>query len=164
MAETKVIQLVDNMDGLTGALEFMRKNYVLVGIPQKETSREGEPVTNAELLFIHSNGSPINNIPARPVIEPAIMDDSDRLADMLKTAARIYLTGNESGALAQLELTGTQAQNVSRAWFTNPKNNWPENTEAVKEQKRKKNATEPRPLIDTDELRRSIIYVVVNEG
>ena len=30
------------------------------------------PISNAELLFIFSNGSPLHGQPARPVIEPAI--------------------------------------------------------------------------------------------
>jgi hypothetical protein len=35
-----------------------------------------QDVTNAELLFIHTKGSPLKHIPARPVIEPAIENDN----------------------------------------------------------------------------------------
>lgn len=146
------------------AIDFMRNNEVYIGIQQDETTRKGEPVTNAELLFIHTNGSPARNIPARPVIEPAIEDDGDRLSQMMKKAAQHVFAGEEEQALAQLKKTGMRGQNVSRAWFTNDKNGWPPNAPSVAEEKRKKGATDPRPLIDTGELRKSITYFVKTKG
>ena len=68
---------VDEMSKLKKGLEWMRDNTLLVGIPDsgERKSKKGKKskVTNAELLFIHTNGSPVNNIPKRPVIEPAII-------------------------------------------------------------------------------------------
>lgn len=159
-----VVNSADNMGQLLKGLKFTKNNYVLVGIPQKKTKRKGEPITNAELLFIHTNGSPINNVPARPVIEPAIKEDKDRLSKMLKVAAVEAMNGEEEKAVQQLQLTGMRAQNVCRAWFVNAKNNWPPNSPSVTARKRKKGSTAPRPLIDTGELRKSITYVVVKNG
>lgn len=159
-----VVEAANNMKRLTKTLRFMKENYVLIGIPQKKTKREGEPVTNAELLFIHTYGSPINNIPARPVIEPAIKDDKERLSKMLKRSAVLSLEGKEEEAVEQLKLMGMRGQNISRAWFTSPKNGWPPNSPSVAAAKRKKGSTNPMPLIDTGELRKSIIYVVVKKG
>lgn len=159
-----VVEAANNMKRLTKTLRFMKENYVLIGIPQKKTKREGEPVTNAELLFIHTYGSPINNIPARPVIEPAIKDDKERLSKMLKRSAVFSLEGKEEEAVEQLKLTGMRGQNISRAWFTSPKNGWPPNSPSVAAAKRKKGSTNPMPLIYTGELRKSIIYVVVKKG
>lgn len=160
----EIVEAANNMKRLTRTLKFMKENYVMVGIPQKKSRRPGEPVTNAELLFIHSFGSPINNVPARPVIEPAIKDDKDRLSKMLKRSATLSLEGKEEEAVEQLKLTGMRGQNISRAWFTSPKNGWPPNSPSVAAAKRKKGSTEPKPLIDTGELRKSIIYVVVKKG
>ena len=83
----EIITSVDKIGKIAKAMNFMMGNEVYVGISDETTTREkGEPVTNAELMFIHTNGSPINNIPARPVIEPAIEDDKDRLASMMEGA------------------------------------------------------------------------------
>lgn len=158
-----IVESANKMNNLTRTLKFLRDNYVMVGIPQKKTSRKGEPITNAELLYIHTHGSPINNIPARPVVEPALADDRDRLSKMLKKSALLSLEGKEEEAIEQLKLTGMRGQNVARAWFNNPNNNWPPNSPSVEAAKRKKGSTDPKPLIDTGELRKSITYVLVKK-
>ena len=159
-----IVKAVDKVGKLIKGINYTKDNYLLIGIPQKKTTRENEAITNAELLFIHTNGSPINNVPARPVIEPALEDDMERLTSMLKDFANEAIEGNFEEAQKQLERTGMRAQNVCRNWFTNADNNWPENAPSVRERKIKKGSTEPRPLIDTGELRKSIIYVVVKDG
>lgn len=159
-----IVKAVDKVGKLIKGINYTKDNYLLIGIPQKKTTREDEAITNAELLFIHTNGSPINNVPARPVIEPALEDDMERLTSMLKDFANEAIEGNFEEAQKQLERTGMRAQNVCRNWFTNADNNWPENAPSVRERKIKKGSTEPRPLIDTGELRKSIIYVVVKDG
>lgn len=164
MALVEIKEAADEYKRLAKALRFAKENYVLIGIPQKKTHREKEAVTNAELLFIHTKGSPINNIPARPVIEPAIADDKERLGSMLKKMMTLAMEGKYEEATQQLKRVGMRGQNISRAWFTNPKNNWPPNSSAVEKAKRKKGATEPKPLIDTGELRKSITYVLVSKG
>ena len=145
------------------AMKFMKDNSVYVGIPQKEASRKEEGVTNAELLFIHTNGSPKNNIPARPVIEPAIKNDRERLNTMMKKASKFAFEGNKQEAIRQLKLVGMRGQNVSRAWFVNPDNGWASNSPGVYRRKLAKGSTDPKPLIDTGELRKSITYVVVTK-
>ena len=159
-----IVKAADKVGKLIKGINYTKDNYLLIGIPQKKTTREDEAITNAELLFIHTNGSPINNVPARPVIEPALEDDMERLTSMLKDFANEAIEGNFEEAQKQLEKTGMRAQNVCRNWFTNADNNWPENAPSVRERKIKKGSTEPRPLIDTGELRKSIIYVVVKDG
>lgn len=159
-----IVKAVDKVGKLIKGINYTKDNYLLIGIPQKKTTREDEAITNAELLFIHTNGSPINNVPARPVIEPALEDDMERLTSMLKDFANEAIKGNFEEAQKQLEKTGMRAQNVCRNWFTNADNNWPENAPSVRERKIKKGSTEPKPLIDTGELRKSIIYVVVKDG
>ena len=151
------------------ALQFLKDTPVYVGVPENKTVRrkeDGEKVaiTNAELMFIHTNGSPRNNIPARPVIEPAIEDDKERISKMFKDAGQTMINQGKDAAMKKLKLIGMRAQNVCRAWFVNPKNNWPPNSPATIAAKRAKGATKPRPLIDTGQLRRSIIYFVETKG
>ena len=61
----KFTQKMSNVYIAKKAYEFLVSHDVLVGIPQETSPREGEDVTNAELLFIHTNGSPIRNIRPR---------------------------------------------------------------------------------------------------
>lgn len=162
-----IVEESRNYNKLKKTLKFMKENEVYVGIPDDTTVREEDrtgEVTNAELLFIHTNGSPINNIPPRPVIEPAIRNDKERLSGMMKKAAQLAFTGRFDEAVNQLRKVGMRGQNVSRAWFVNPENGWPPNSPSVQAAKRAKGADDPKPLIDTGELRKSITYFVKTKG
>lgn len=160
----KIKEVTNNASKQLEAIEFIKNNGVYVGVQQKDATREGDDVTNAELLFIHTNGSPAQNIPARPVIEPAIHDDRERLGTMMKKAAEYVFDGKYSEALRQLELVGMRGQKVSRDWFHNPKNHWAPNAQSVIAEKIKKGSDDPRPLIDTNELHKSITYFVKRGG
>ena len=151
---------------------------VYVGIPQEKSSRQqvahvatktgalrtkrlkamDANITNAELMYIHTNGSTLRGIPARPVIEPAIFDDKANIAAELKTAAEGALAGNKSQMMTGLNRAGMEGQNAARGWFVNPKNNWAPNTPATIEVK-----GSSKPLIDSGQLRKSIIYVIGEE-
>lgn len=158
-------------------LKTLEKHAVYVGIPEDKTSRKGGEMNNPTLLYIHTHGSPVKNIPERPVIEPAIEDkeNASRLNKLLLNAAKEGIKGNEQGFLIQLGRVGMAAQNMCRDWFTNPKNGWPPNQPATikgklrKMSKKKKESAllameqgevVDRPLIDTGQLRKSITYVV----
>ena len=136
-------------------LAKMASHEVLVGMPQAKASRRGQQVNNAELMFIHTNGSPLRGIPARPVIEPAIEDAKGKINRELKEAVLAAGNGDNAKAMVYLKRTGMVAQNACRGWFTNPKNKWAPNSPFTI--KRKKSS---RPLIDTGALRQSIIYIV----
>lgn len=168
---------VPRKDDMLEAIDFLKDLSLYVGVADGvptdagEDSNErpdadptGEPVTNADLLFIHTKGSKIRNIPPRPVIEPAIENDRERLNQMLTKAIDLAFAGNFDDALQQLKLTGMRAQNVCRDWFYNPANKWPPNSLATQLRKRKKGSTDPRPLIDTNELNKSITYFVDYKG
>ena len=139
------------------SLDAIGRMEVLVGIPQERTGRRGDKITNAALMFIHTNGSPLRNIPARPVIEPAIAADGNKqiIAGELGQAAKQQLEQNPQQALTFLRRAGTAGSNASKAWFTDSRNNWaPNSPETI----RRKGSN--RPLIDTGALRRSITWVI----
>lgn len=160
----EVKTVTDNFSKQLQALDFINNNEVYVGIQQKDTTRDKDEVTNAELLFIHTNGSPKRNIPARPVIEPAIKDSSEQLSKIMLRVAKYALDGNFSEAMRQLHIAGTRGRDVSKLWFTSPKNHWAPNVPSVIAEKIKKGATDPKPLIDTGELRNAISYFVKTKG
>lgn len=137
------------------AAKFMQKNQAMVGIPQESSSRSGS-VSNAEFLYIHTNGSPANGIPARPVIEPAIekTDVMEKIADELKAAAVAALDGNTAKAKQHLERAGLYGENAAKEQFTG-ENGWPANKASTIRAK-----GSDKPLIDTGALRSAITHVV----
>lgn len=115
-------------------------------------------INNAQLLFIHTNGSPLKSIPARPVLEPAIMDPPTRalIEEELGKAAEAALTYKDPESF--LKRAGLIAENAARAWFTNPKNNWVPNKPSTIRAK-----GSSRPLIDTAEMRKAITSLVLED-
>lgn len=174
---------------LKEVLGVLEKKSVYVGIPKANTARPEEGMTNATLLAIHSKGSPVRGLPARPVIEPAIEDPENAamISKELIAAAGKKLKGDEAGYLQGLNAAGLQAQNVCQDWFENPKNGWEplaESTVKAKMHKALKGAERKKamagykeaksedelvtmqshfgviPLVDTNEMRKAITYVV----
>jgi len=123
----------------------------------KDKMGEGKPFGKAYKMYIREKGSPLFRVPLRPIIEPALSDsiNQQRIIAGLTDAAKAALDGDELKCKQKLKITGMRAQNIVRAWFTDPKNNWAPNTPYTIAKK-----GSSRPLIDTAELRKSITYVV----
>lgn len=117
-------------------------------------------VNNAELMFIHTNGSLLRHIPRRPIVEPAIedRDNADAIAAELRLAGEAALGGKDDQVLRQLKLAGQVAENAVKAWFTNPRNGWAPNKPSTIRAK-----GSSRPLIDTGALRQAVRSVVVEQ-
>lgn len=75
--ETK--RMLETIKGLTAM-------SVVVGVTAQTSPRPGGPINNAELAYIHDNGSPINNIPQREFMRPGIDDAKDKIIRILKIA------------------------------------------------------------------------------
>ena len=151
------VKRLSNTGTLEDRLQRLTRKDVLVGIPVKNASRPGEEINNAELLYLHTHGSPLQHIPARPVIEPAIAapDNKANITAELKEAAQGVLEGRPEDASRHLELAGQVGENAAVRWFTDPRNGWPRNAPSTIKAK-----GSDRPLIDTGELRRAITHVV----
>ncbi len=152
LADIKVLN--ESLIDVKNILKDLKNTEILVGVPQEESSHEGS-VNNAELLYIHTNGSAVMNIPPRPVIEPAIEDNKQQIGEILKNSMEKALNSDREGAFEEFEKAGMYGQNAAREWFTNPKNNWAPNSASTIKKK-----GSDRPLIDTGEMRKSIVYVI----
>lgn len=65
-----------------------RHDEVLVGIPQETSQRQGsEPINNATLFAIANFGSPLNNIPAWPIMAIGIRNARKEIGEQFKKAA-----------------------------------------------------------------------------
>lgn len=131
-------------------------------------------VTNAELLFIHTNGSPINKIPPRPVIQPAIAADGNRqaISNEIGKSIKANLDGNKEEAENRMLRAAIAGQNAARTWFTDPRNGWAPNKVALRAAEAKglvgdaariEALRNKKPLIDTGAMRASIVGVVREE-
>ena len=119
----------------------------------QEKMDSGSTYSQAHEMYVHAHGSPLMNVPPRPIIEPAIEAHRQELADLLREAVMKALDGRPFEQ--KLKQAGMKGRNVTRAWFTDPRNGWAPNSPATIAQK-----GSDRPLIDTAELRKSITYVV----
>lgn len=139
------------------SLDAIMKMEVLVGVPQARTTRAHDKINNAQLLYIHTHGSPLRHLPARPVIEPAIEADGNKqvISGELKQAVKAQLEGEPQQAKQFMRRAGTAGSNAAKAWFTDARNNWAPNTPFTIRRKRS-----DRPLIDTGALRKSITWVM----
>ena len=125
----------------------------------EENIRDGYDLEGARKLALElwesKTGSPFWRIPPRPIIEPAIEANQDKLNPDFAKILGLMVAGNFEGAEKQMNATGMRAQNFVRNWFVDPRNNWPPNTPATIAMK-----GSDKPLIDTGQLRKSITYVI----
>lgn len=174
----------DITDDILKSLNELANKTVCIGVPDS-TKHPNSNVTNAELMYIHTNGardtsminamqhnidgdmpyseahelyvhehgSPLWNIPPRPILEPAMEDGKEQMAELMKDVANDALEGKNISP--GLEKVGMQGQNIARDWFTNSKNNWAKNAKSTIDKK-----GSDRPLIDNEDLRKSITYVI----
>lgn len=175
---------LDRTKDLKRDLARLHADMVLVGIPEAEIERKddgkGEAVNNAQLLFLHTNGSELRGLSARPVIEPALINPPTRkrLVALLGQAAEAEVSGDHQACLRILGLAGTAGANAAKRWFKDPANGWPGNKRStiLRKLRKVKGAAKKEldraiaagedlsqfdtPLIDTDQMRGAITYVV----
>lgn len=170
--------------GVLAGLHRLKKAQALVGIPQANATREDNSsgINNAEALFLFTNGSQVNNIPPRPVIEPAITATPTRtiITKNLAAASSAALHGDLTGMLEALDRAGQVGESASKAWFTDPRNGWPQNTrKTIRRKIRRLKGKQFKaaiaalangsgaaldsintPGIDTGQMRRAITHIV----
>ncbi len=115
-------------------------------------------INNAELLFIHTNGSPLKKIPARPVLKPALAANQQNISKEIAASVTAAVAGDHDMAVKNMKRAALRGQNAARSWFTDGRNSWAPNAPATI---RRKGSN--RPLIDTGALRASIQGIVDEE-
>lgn len=177
------------LDELKKALVAMSKIEVLVGVPDANSDRDPdaeqkEDITNAALAFIHDQGAPEANIPARPFMLPGIRAVQAQLTDKLGQTMRAVL---KSGGLPKVEQGFAQVGILAAVSIQKTINDGipPPLSEATLRQRMKKGrkngagarkgaaqeldrrwdgqapSTEfAKPLVDTAQLRNSITYAI----
>ena len=94
-------------------LQFLRSHQVDVGLTSSASSR------SRFLLAIHTRGSPIMRIPPRPVVKPALAQESLRneMSDHLKKSCEAAAKGDLSGTRKGLEEAGKRGADGIREYI-----------------------------------------------
>lgn len=94
------------------AIKRFKSDSVLVGIPESDGQRDdSQPISNAALLAINNFGSPINNIPARPVMAIGIKNAQDAITEQFKLCAKEVLSKGPAALATYYERAGIIASN-----------------------------------------------------
>lgn len=171
----------DRTKDLLRDVRTLTQRAVLVGIPDDAGPGEvgpqstgnvrresGEP-SNAQLGYLHENGSPANNLPARPFLVPGVRNAQKQVEHRLKAAARAALEGETGRMNRNLHAAGMEAMiSVQRKLQSGPFVPLAPGTIAARRRRsagssyRRKATTaeDVKPLIDTAQMLRAVTYVV----
>lgn len=158
--------LSDKTKEIQKALRDLADSQVMVGIPDTADGRSaGAAIGNAALGYLHETGSPANNIPPRPFLQPGVNESKDKWLAYLKQAGELAMEGKASAVDKALHAAGITAVTAVKARITAgiPPPLKPA-TVAARQRRTKSrqanSAADVTPLIDTGQLLASITYVV----
>lgn len=171
-------------ENILKAMELLASMEVLVGFPSDTTDRqkeEGGDLTNAALGYIHDNGAPEQNIPARPFMVPGMTRAMPKVEALAKRTAKAVLSGapNAPEMVEQgLHAMGLVAQSAIRAVINEGidppladatlRARAAKGRKGAKQELANRKAGKPpgktlaKPLVDTGQLRNAVNYVIRN--
>lgn len=170
----------DRVPDLLGAINELRTIRVMVGVPDDKAGRREGEINNAALAYIHENGAPEAHVPARPFLKPGIATVQKEIEAGLEVAAQLALDGWRNAVVRQFNRVGLRAVSAIRAYMTRgipPP--LAESTLRERARRGRKGAAKElarrakglpagvslaKPLIDTDQLRQAITYVLRRVG
>ena len=148
---------IDVFKNLDDKIKALPKYAVEIGVistnsKRRQTIKVG--VTNAELMFIHENGSPLRGIPARPVLEMTIKWANENLLDKsISKAIDAYIDSDfdVEAYKKELEKMCIRIQSYARnIIYSNDGRLVPNATSTIRRK------GDNHPLFDTGQLARSI--------
>lgn len=150
----------DTTKNMQKAIDSMKGNMTLVGIPQNDNARQEEgPIGNAGILFINEFGSPGQNIPARPVMAIGIKNAQPALAEEFKKCAQAALTKGFQAIDQYYERVGIIASNSIKK-VINDQDGIEGPSEATLKARESRGFKGTKSLVVTGQLRNAITYVV----
>lgn len=152
----------DKSFAVAASIKALANQQVLVGVPSSTAGRTDVPITNAVIGYIMENGSPSQNIPARPFLVPGVRNAMAEVRKRLRAAATTALSGNPGAVDRALHAVGLVAVNAVRKKITDGP--FAPLAPSTLAQRQARGRTGDRPLIDTGQLRQSITYVIRKRG
>lgn len=156
------MRLVDFLTLFTHLPSYIIEVGVLAG-NSKRKSKVNLGITNAQLMYIHENGSPLKSIPARPVLQMTIewANSSGIIQQTIDKAVNAYFsTGKVEAIDKEMEKFCLRLQNYARQIIYSNDGRLVENAPSTIKRK-----GDNHPLFDTGQLARSITcrYVRINK-
>jgi hypothetical protein len=153
---------IDRVASTIASLREMASKHVLVGIPASENARSDGLIGNAQLGYIHENGSPANNIPARPFLRPGVASIKGKAIEILKVAAKSAAGGDRTAVDKGLYKVGMIAQAAVKKAITAGEGWQPLKpaTLAARRKSTKAGVKGDKPLLRTGALQGSINFIV----
>lgn len=154
---------VDRVAAVLKSINGLTKNQVLVGIPAEHADRQPdpeqpEPANNAMIGYLMENGSPAQNIPARPHMRPGIESVKDEISKRYKDGAAAVMDGRVSDPDKVHTAVGLIAEKGIKAKITDgPFVPLSPRTIAAR---KARGRTGEKPLLDTGQYRRAITHVI----
>ena len=159
----------DNVKNVLAAIKRLTDTEILIGIPRDSPhdagpGQSGEPITSAELGYIHEFGAPEANIPPRPFLISGVQNaiDDKGLIDKLKKTAQTALSGDLAKINAQMDAIGQIAEDaVKQKLADGPFLPLAPRTIAARVAR---GVTRTDPLIDTGAMRQAVTHVIAKKG
>jgi hypothetical protein len=152
----------DRTAAVLKAMRGLERKQALVGIPDSTAERRLEddegPINNAMIGRLMEDGSPAQNLPARPHLKPAVREVKPELIRRYRTGTKAVLDGALKDPDKIHHAVGLIAENAVKAKITEG-NFAPLSPRTIQARKRRGRKSE-KPLVDTGQYRNSITHVV----
>jgi hypothetical protein len=159
MAKNGLTTIFDDTAKVIDGIAKLTTTRVMVGVPaEKGGRRDGEPINNAALLYIHEHGAPEAGIPARPTLMPGIQSAQKDINSGLEKTGKAALDGRPEAVDRGLTAVGLKAQSAIRAKFGSDE--LAPLAASTLEARRARGRTGDKPLLDTGQLRNSVNFVI----
>lgn len=149
----------DVSEGIRSYLASIPKYQIQIGVFSTETKRKktySVGITNAELMFIHENGSPLHHLPARPVLKMTLEYGNTLIESTMKKALKAYIQSGVTGLENELNKLCVRMENYAREIIYSNDGRLAANAPSVAARKKGNH-----PLFDTGQLARSITCKLV---
>ena len=155
-----VTKTVDNLAKVAAGIRLLAETRVMVGFPQDadKPRKDGEPINNATLGYIHDNGAPEAGIPARPFMRPGIKDSATEVQRRFKLAGKAALDAKPDSAMRQMEAAGMIAASAVKARINS--NIQPALADSTLAARKRRGVKRTNTLVDTGQMRNAVTYVV----
>jgi hypothetical protein len=164
MAKTGDMKVVyDGHKKFMDAMKALNTVDVKVGIPDSAPARKADegdfdPQSNAAIGYIQENGSDLAGIPPRPFLIPGVKKVEKQIAEEFKKAAQECFE-DPSAVIKRLTRAGIIAMNSVKQTLTLGEG-FPELADSTLAAREARGFKGTRPLIETQQLRGSITYVL----
>ena len=109
----KMTEDIDLLEKREKCLEYLRTHKVDVGLTSSASGR------SVFLLTIHTHGCPVMQIPPRPVVQPALNQESLKsgMGGKMRAACEAAFEGNLDGVTAGMEAAGQRGADGIREYI-----------------------------------------------